>query len=61
MNEQKNIKIVIDMRWLAVISLVMVAFKLLNIIAWSWWIVFMPIWLPCLLVLLLILLGALTS
>ena len=57
MNEPKNIKIVINMQWCAVATLVMVAFKLLNIIAWSWWIVFMPIWLPVLLVLLLVVLG----
>ena len=61
MNEQKNVKIVIDMQWLALITLCLVALKVFDVIAWSWWIVFMPIWLPILLVLLLIVLGALVA
>ncbi len=36
--------------FLSILTLIFITLKLCNVIAWSWWAVLSPIWLPLLLV-----------
>ena len=46
-SEIKNLaKSRLNIPWVWVFSLIFIIMKVTNVIDWSWWIVFIPIWLP---------------
>ena len=47
MNKEPS-KISCSIGWLGPVTMIFVVLKLTNVIGWSWWWVFSPIWIPAL-------------
>ena len=45
-NTSNNVNVTVSIPWMTLLTVMFIVLKLTNLIAWSWWWVFSPIWIP---------------